>query len=377
MEPAGRLPRTDTALYGYHSGAPSPQEYERAVEELRSRLDASREGPIELVEADPPAHVSAEGQVRQRLVAAYGEALLAAAEREPRLVALDADLRYDCGLVEFRERFPDRFFECGIAEQDMVSQAGAMALAGLLPVVHSFACFLSTRPNEQIYNNATESTKVVYVGSLAGLVPGGPGHSHQSVRDISALGAVPGLTLLEPASEAETRACVSWAVDVATGPVYLRLVSVRWALGFDPPEVTELVPGRGTVLREGRDGLLVAAGPVMVGGAWHAAERLAREGIELGLVSLPWLRDVDGGWVAEQADDAPIFTLDNHYVVGGQGDAVLAALAAEAPSAAARVTKIGVTEIPKSGENNETLHAHRLDAAGIATRVREALKVFA
>ena len=133
---------------------------------------------------------------------AYGEALLAAAEQEPRLVALDADLRLDTGLVEFRERFPDRFFECGIAEQDMVSQAGAMALAGLLPVCHSFACFLSTRPNEQIYNNATERSKVIYVGSLAGLVPGGPGHSHQSVRDISALGAMPGMALLEPFSRA-------------------------------------------------------------------------------------------------------------------------------------------------------------------------------
>ena len=119
--------------------------------------------------------------------------------------SLDADLRLDCGLVAFRERFPDRFFECGIAEQDMVSQAGAMALAGLLPVVHSFACFLSTRPNEQIYNNATEGTKVIYAGSLAGLVPGGPGHSHQSVRDISALGAVPGMSLIEPFTEAEVR----------------------------------------------------------------------------------------------------------------------------------------------------------------------------
>ena len=83
-------------------------------------------------------------------------------------MALDADLCLDTGLVPFRERFPERFFECGIAEQDMVSQAGAMALAGLLPVVHSFACFLSTRPNEQIYNNATEGTKVIYAGSLAG-----------------------------------------------------------------------------------------------------------------------------------------------------------------------------------------------------------------
>ena len=148
---------------------------------------------------------------------------------------LDADLRLDTGLVDFRERYPDRFFECGIAEQDMVSQAGTMALAGLLPVCHSFACFLSTRPNEQIYNNATEGSKVIYVGSLAGIVPGGPGHSHQSVRDISALGAMPGMALIEPFCESEVRAAVDWIVHHAPGPVYLRLVSVPWSLGFDPP----------------------------------------------------------------------------------------------------------------------------------------------
>jgi transketolase len=375
MEPAGHLPQTDTALYGYHSGAPTPEEYERAVAEIRIRLDerlaALGAAPVELVEAEPPEHVSAGGGVRQQLVPVYGQALLEAAEREPRLVALDADLRYDCGLVDFRERFPERFFECGIAEQDMVSQAGAMALAGLLPVVHSFACFLSTRPNEQIYNNATERTKVIYVGSLAGLVPSGPGHSHQSVRDISTLGAVPGMALIEPATESEVRAAVRWAVHHAPGSVYLRLVSVRWLLPFEPPEVRELVPGQGTVLRTGADGLFVAAGPVMVGGAWHAAELLAREGLELGVVSLPWLRDVDGAWVAAIADGAPIFCLDNHYPAGGQGDAVLAALAAEVPEAAARVTKIGVDEVPRSGENNETLHVHRLDGEGIAARVRE------
>ena len=203
MEPHD-LPQTDTALYGYHSGAPTADEYERAVEEIRGRLDARLErlgaSPVMLAEAEPPEHRSAPKE-RQRLVPTYGEALIEEADGEPRLVALDADLRLDTGLVGFRERFPERFFECGIAEQDMVSQAGAMALAGLIPVCHSFACFLSTRPNEQIYNNATERSKVIYVGSLAGLVPGGPGHSHQSVRDISALGGMPGMALIEPFSE--------------------------------------------------------------------------------------------------------------------------------------------------------------------------------
>jgi transketolase len=371
MEPHD-LPVTDTALYGFHSGALTLDEYERAVDEIRTRLDARLAGmgvaPIELVDAAPPGHRSAPKE-RQRLVPIYGEALIEAAAREPRLVALDADLRLDTGLVSFREQYPDRFYECGIAEQDMVSQAGTMALAGLLPVCHSFACFLSTRPNEQIYNNATERSKVIYVGSLAGLVPGGPGHSHQSVRDISALGAMPGMALVEPFSESEVRAAVDWAVDHALGSVYLRLVSVPWALGFDPPAVDRLTPGRGTVLRPVGDMLFVAAGPVMVAAGWHAAELLAEEGLEAGLVALPWLRDVDGAWLAEVAAGGHIVTLDNHYVTGGQGDAVLAALAADAPEAAARVQRIGVTSIPKSGGNDEVLREHGLDAEGIVRQV--------
>jgi transketolase len=107
----------------------------------------------------------------------------------------------------------------------------------------------------------------------------------------------------------------------------------------------------------------------MIGGAWEAADLLAEEGCEAGVVALPWLRDVDGSWLADVANGASIFTLDNHYVTAGQGDAVLAALAAEAPDAAARVRKIGVTEVPKSGENNETLRAHGLDAEGIRRQV--------
>jgi transketolase len=379
MEAQGHLPVTETALYAYHVGAPPPEEYEGAVEEVRARLDGRLArlgaGPVGLVAAEPPEHMAAAREHRQRLVATYGQALVEQAEREPRLVALDADLRKDCGLVEFRERFPERYFQCGIAEQDMVSQAGAMALAGLLPVVHSFACFLSTRPNEQIYNNATEGTKVIYVGSLAGLVPGGPGHSHQSVRDISALGAVPGMALIEPFSEHETRAALDWAVNRAPASVYIRLVSVAWAVGLEPPAVDELIPGRGTVLRAARDALLVAAGPVMVAGAWRAADLLEADGIEAGVVSLPWLRGVDGAWIAEVADGAPVFCLDNHYVTGGQGDAVVAALAAEAPAAASRVHKIGVEEVPRSGENNEVLRVHRLDAESIAGAARARLRV--
>src|SRR3954451_13067976 len=167
------------------------------------------------------------------------------------IVVMDGDLLSDCGIEAFKEELPGRFIECGIAEQHMVSAAGGMALNGILPVVHSFACFLSTRANEQIYNNATERTKIIYTATLAGVVPGGPGHSHQSVRDISAIGSVPGLSVFEPCSAREARLAIRWAVETNTESTYLRFVNVPLDLPYTLPRPYALQVGRGAMLREG------------------------------------------------------------------------------------------------------------------------------
>jgi transketolase len=370
MEPHA-VPKEDTSLYGFHSGAPGPDAYARALEELVTRLDvrlaALDADPVRLERRDAPVRTQPERP--QRLIHAYSDALVAEAEREPSLVALDADLRLDTGLVAFRERFPDRFFECGIAEQDMVSQASGMALAGLLPVCHSFACFITPRANEQIFNAATEGTKVLYHGSLVGLVPGGPGHSHQSVRDIALMGSVPGMAALEPYCEAEVGRAVAWAVREAPGPVYLRFVSPPWPLGFEPP-AAELVEGRGTVLREGDAGTFVCTGPVLVSQAWQACEQL--DG--WGLIALPWLRGIDGAWLADAAQGT-ILCLDNHVLAGGQGETVLRALSEAAPEAAARTRLLGVDRVPECGQNDEVLRAHGFDADSLAEHARVSVPV--
>ena len=208
-------------LYGYHSGAPGEQQYTDGLAELlvtANRLFAEL-GLGEVKTETRLRNPRREPRKTDNLIAAYEQALLWQGERHRNLVVLDADLVKDCGLVQFSKRYPDRFVECGIAEQDMVSMASGMARRGVLPIVHSFACFLSARPNEQIYNQCTEGTKVIYVGSLAGLIPGGPGHSHQSVRDISALRGVPNLSLLEPCMEAEVGALVEYAVNTAIDSV--------------------------------------------------------------------------------------------------------------------------------------------------------------
>jgi transketolase len=160
-------------------------------------------------------------------------------------------------------------------------------------------------------------------------------------------------------------------VREADGPVYIRLVSVPWELPFDPPDIERLERGRGTVLREGSDGVIVTTGPVMVDQAWRAAELLERDGSSLGVVALPWLRGVDGAWIAERAGSGPVITLDNHYISGGQGEAVLGALAElDDPP---RVVRLGVESVPACGTNDEVLRAHRLDAQSVAERVAAAL----
>ncbi len=370
MDPADRF-------YKFHSGAPAPDLYDKAVEELiataNGLLDRLGQPSLRLETVERAA--TATPGTAQRLVGAYARELVRQAERNPRLVVLDADLVVDCGLLPFRQRFPERFFECGIAEQDMVSQAGGMARRGLLPVVHSFACFLATRPNEQIYNNATEGTKVVYVGSLAGLLPGGPGHSHQSVRDIALLAGIPGVTAIQPCCEREVELALDYCLNGCAGSAYLRLESVPTEVPYTLPPDYLMVAGRGVMLRPGKDAVLIGHGPTLLSEAWRAAGLLAeRWGLDLAVVNLPWLGEVDPEWLGDLAGRyAWLFTLDNHYAASGQGQMLLSSLAQLPRRPLPRTRRIGLDRIPACGANVEVLEAHRLDAESLAVDIRSTM----
>ena len=364
-------------LYGYHSGAPSETNYAAALAELRASAD-------ELLATLGLGDVRTETRTREarreprrtdNLIAAYDRALVAQAERNPKLIVLDADLVKDCGLMTFARRYPDRFVECGIAEQDMVSMAAGMARRGALPVAHSFACFLSARPNEQVYNQCSEGSKVIYVGSLAGLLPGGPGHSHQSVRDIGALGSVPKLLLAEPSLEDEVPALLEYLVENAAESSYLRLVSVKWSVPFRYPVGQRVQPGRGWVVRDGRDLVVIGYGPWLLSNAWHAVEELQRgSGVTVRLINLPWLNRVDSVWLREAIGDCrALLLLDNHYVRGGQGEMLAAAVAELGLDPVASVVRLGVTELPECGTNDEVLAYHGLDVASLLEAFRAAV----
>ena len=228
---------------------------------------------------------------------------------------------------------------------------------------------LFTRPNEQIYNNATERSKIIYVGSLAGVVPGGPAHLHQSVRDVSALGAVPGLVMMEPSCEDEVALLFDWCVNAANSSAYMRLMSLPWIVPYRLPHGHRPQVGRGSVLVEGTDVVVIGYGPVLLSAAVEAASSVARaNGISVKVVNLPWLNRIDGNWLsAEIGARRDVISLDNHYAIGGQGDRIAACLAAD--GSGVRLHRLAIDDIPCSGTNPEVLRAHRLDVDSLAEEI--------
>jgi transketolase len=377
--------------YRWHAGAPGDEDFARAhaelLERVESRLSALGLGGVRLERVqrvDDERRVSLQGEpesgagapsartrVTDEYVAeAYGEALLELAESHPELVVLDGDLASDCRVRAFELAHPARFIENGIAEQDMVSAAGGLARQGLLPVVNSFASFLASRANEQIYNNASESTKIVYALHYAGLIPAGPGKSHQSLRDISLLGALPNCAVVQPGNAEETRAIVRWAVEDAAENVAIRLAIGPSPRRIDLPDGWQLEPGRGTLLRSGGDALLVAYGPVMLHEALTAEETMRAQGIRLTVAALPWLNRFDRTWLAETvAPFEHLFVLEDHAPVGGLGDALVRELAAMQLLDDRDVTVFGVEGWPACGTPPEALRFHGLDGASLAERI--------
>ena len=375
--------------YRWHAGAPSDEDFERARDELVASIGAGLEeldlDPLELaavrephdddsysLEGEPESGAGAPLQktTSEYVVEAYGDALVELAEANDRLVVLDADLASDCRVRGFELAFPDRFVECGIAEQDMVSTAAGLARHGFLPVVNSFASFLASRANEQIYNQASEESKVVYALHYAGLIPAGPGKSHQSLRDVSLLGALPNMTIVQPGNSEETRSLLRWAVEEAEGNVAMRLAIGPSPRDIELPAGYEPTVGSGAVLREGEDAVLLAYGPVLLHEALLAADRLAGDGVELRVVNMPWLNRADPDWVAvEITPYQHVLVLEDHAPVGALGDALRRVLGVR------EVTVYGVEGWPACGTPEEVLRFHQLDGASLAGRIAAQLGI--
>ncbi len=367
----------DKEFYNFHAGAPKTDDYIRAVQELSEKTNRKLAGlklaKLKLEEIELPLRPTIEGPV-EKLVEAFGQELLSIAEKRKNIVVLDADLWLDGGIGAFKKKFPKRFFQFGIAEQDMVSAAGGMALKGLLPVVHSYASFLSARGNEQMYNNATEKKKIIYVATLSGILPSGPGHSHQSVRDISAVGSIPGLVLLEPANEEEARHTIRFAVFKNKESTYLRFSNFVQNLPYKLPSGHQLAVGRGSFLKKGSDAVLISFGPVMLTEAMKAAEILKQKNFSLAVINMPWLNRADRRWLKTLFSYKTIFILEDHYTSFGFGN-FLASEFAKISSEHPRVVFMGLSQIPECGWGPEILAFHELDARSLAERIVKEMNI--
>lgn len=359
-------------VYKWHSGAPDDSSFAAAQHELveRARAHATKLGlGVIRLETEQPIAASSPPIKREYVADAYGEALVEIAATHPEIVVLDGDLAADCRVRGFERAYPDRFIENGIAEQDMVSMAGGLARSGLLPVVNSFASFLTARANEQIYNNATERTKIIYACHYAGLIPAGPGKSHQSVRDISLLASLPNMIILQPCNGVEAKAVVNYCVEVSDESCAIRLAIGPSPRTIELPPNYELLLGRGTKLREGEDAILFAYGPVMLHEALTASELLEERGFGLAIVNMPWLNRVDSGWFRDSIDGYDgVYVLEDHSPVGGLADSLRKHLSGD--SVTARVIRtLAISDYPACGTPAEVLQHHGLDGASLAVRI--------
>lgn len=365
----------DGALYKFHSGAPDDATYEAAHQEIRDRVNQAMDrlglGSLEIVTRAAVPSV-AKPSNPDVIVKAYGECLVELARERADLVVLDADLALDCQLLEFQRLYPARFIECGISEQDMVSTASGLALQGYLPVVNSFGVFLAARANEQIYNQNTERTKVIYACNFAGLLPAGPGHSHQSLRDVSLFCALPEIHILQPANPQEAKELLRWAVNEADASCLFRMNIGPSPRKIEIPEQEALKRGYGRTLTFGKEVAILAYGPVMLNEALKAAELMADHGRPITVVNMPWLNFVAAQWLRDIVQAAgTILVLEDHAGSGGLASHLLTRMAELDLLGACRVRQLAPKGIPACGTAAEVLGHHQLDSASIVAFISE------
>jgi transketolase len=303
--------------------------------------------------------------------AAYGEALALLAEEYPELVVLDADLSGSTMTKTFASKYPDRFFDMGIAEGNMAGVAAGLAACGKKPFINSFAMFSAGRAWEQVRNSiAYPGLNVKVIGSHGGLSVGEDGATHQCIEDYAIMRAIPNMLVVSPCDGPEMREAVKALLEYE-GPAYMRLG--RLAV----ESVTDTIPGysfqlgKGSVLKEGTDATIIATG-MMVQCAYEAANALAKEGLSIRVIDMHTIKPIDQELVLQAARETGcIITSEEANILGGLGSAVAEVVAEGCP---VPVVRHGVNdEFGRSGKAQEVLDAYGLNAQGIAEKVRYAL----
>lgn len=297
---------------------------------------------------------------------AYGQALAELGALNDKVVVLDADLSKSTKTNDFKKVFPERFFNMGIAEQNLLGTAAGFAAAGKIPFASSFAVFAVGRAYDQIRNSiAYPKLNVKIAATHAGLTVGEDGGSHQMLEDIALMRALPNMTVIVPADGVETKQVIM-AAAAYDGPVYIRLGRPKVPVLFDESYQFEI--GKGVVLKDGADVTLVATG-IMVSKAMEAAEVLAADGISAAVVNISTIKPLDQQLIIEMAQKTgAMVTCEEHNIYGGLGSAVAEVLVEHCPVPMARV---GVEDsFGESGLPDQLLEKYGLTAANIADKAK-------
>jgi len=300
---------------------------------------------------------------------AYGEALVELGAEIERLAVLDADLSGSTRTQAFAKAYPERFFNMGVAEANMMGTAAGLAASGLTVFASSFAMFATGKAWEQVRQSiCVPELNVKICATHAGLTVGEDGKSHQMLEDITLMRVLPHMTVIVPADGTEAYQAVR-AAAAHEGPVYVRLSRAKTPLVFGEDYSFEI--GKGNLLREGKDLAIVACG-IEVAAALEAARQLAAEGIEARVINMATIKPLDGDLIEAAARECgAILTAEEHQTNGGLGSAVCELVAERCPVPVARV---GVDDtFGESGGSDELLTKYGLDANGLVERARQLL----
>lgn len=298
----------------------------------------------------------------------FGETVTALAAEYPEIVVLDADLAAATKTGIFKKAYPERFFDCGIAECNMVGVAAGLATCGKIPFAASFAMFSAGRAFEQVRNSVGyPKLNVKIVGSHAGISVGEDGATHQCCEDIALMRTIPGMVILNPSDDIEAKAAVKAAYG-HEGPVYMRFGRLAVPIINDRPDYKFEI-GKGVTLREGKDVAIIATG-LCVSESLAAAEKLAADGIDAKVINIHTIKPLDEDLVVAAAKECgKVVTVEEHSVIGGLGSAVCETLSRKAPTP---VKNIGVQDcFGESGPAVALLEKYGLNAEGIYASVKE------
>lgn len=300
---------------------------------------------------------------------AYGEALVKLGAKNEKVVALDADLAHATMSATFAAAYPDRFYNMGIAEANMMCAAAGFAHTGYIPFASTFALFGSGRAYEQIRNSICyTNANVKFAFSHSGLSVGEDGGSHQSIEDIALMREMPNMTVFVPCDPKETEKAVMAAAEI-DGPVYIRVA--RPVCEDITEEDTPFIPGKANIMRDGNDVCIITAG-LMVPIALNAAEELEKEGISAAVVNMHTIKPIDAEIILEMNKKCKgIVTVEEHSVIGGLGSAVAEVLAG---NAGAKFERVGIQDkFGKSGKPDQLFAAYGLTAENIVAKCKATL----